>query len=433
MGESDMPSASGEDLYSDDRIKVEDTPKNDTEADVKTEIPTQPKNGGPSSDNEAKAPDVVANEPAVVSADKPERPLTLQERYDKVRAAKGLPPIPRPPNRSGELEEGDVMLHNNFSRFVIKRNNTAVKYGSDDIMLGEVEAMRFVQEAGIPVPEVISFGNQEGSGNSSKFIEMEYIEGDTLESVFGKLSEETRLSIAHQLRDMIKIMRSLPPPPNFIGAFSRKELREFRKNDVFRRPPCRTEEDFNNYLTEDACIPASVKRGFLEQIGTNHKVVFSHCDLAARNIMVRDGRIVALLDWETCGWYPEYWEYVKFYHMAGREPFWRTYADEVFPELYSREVVLYTGLFWYQDSFDSTRVVDRVPVKVIDATEKNDQEYDVPENNANTASEAKGDMERKDQEDSSPQDVVNAGSDSKDNEAKPAEEQEAETGEKVAP
>ncbi|KAI9062198.1 kinase-like protein [Trametes sanguinea] len=36
--------------------------------------------------------------------------------------------------------------------------------------------------------------------------------------------------------------------------------------------------------------------------------VLSHGDLADRNILVKDNRIVAVVDWETLGWYPEFWE-----------------------------------------------------------------------------------------------------------------------------
>lgn len=38
--------------------------------------------------------------------------------------------------------------------------------------------------------------------------------------------------------------------------------------------------------------------------------MFTHGDIAARNIIVRDRKIVAILDWEFAGWYPEYWDYV---------------------------------------------------------------------------------------------------------------------------
>ncbi|KAL2192921.1 hypothetical protein P885DRAFT_64534 [Corynascus similis CBS 632.67] len=42
-------------------------------------------------------------------------------------------------------------------------------------------------------------------------------------------------------------------------------------------------------------------------------------DVAPRNILVdKDGRILALLDWENAGWYPDYWEYANLMQL-----FWR--------------------------------------------------------------------------------------------------------------
>ncbi|TFY63573.1 hypothetical protein EVJ58_g3183 [Rhodofomes roseus] len=40
-----------------------------------------------------------------------------------------------------------------------------------------------------------------------------------------------------------------------------------------------------------------------------HTVVLSHGDLAPHNILVMDGHITGVIDWEAAGWYPEYWEY----------------------------------------------------------------------------------------------------------------------------
>ncbi|KAH6630799.1 kinase-like domain-containing protein [Chaetomium sp. MPI-SDFR-AT-0129] len=67
---------------------------------------------------------------------------------------------------------------------------------------------------------------------------------------------------------------------------------------------------------------------------TDYPVVFSHADLAARNILVRDGHVVALLDWECAGWYPAYWEYV-FAVMGMDRVDWGSLGCEVpglFPE-----------------------------------------------------------------------------------------------------
>lgn len=46
------------------------------------------------------------------------------------------------------------------------------------------------------------------------------------------------------------------------------------------------------------------------QLGADYPVVFTYADIAARNIMIRAGRFIAILDWELAGWYPEYWEYI---------------------------------------------------------------------------------------------------------------------------
>ena len=42
-----------------------------------------------------------------------------------------------------------------------------------------------------------------------------------------------------------------------------------------------------------------------------HAIVLTHGDMSPRNIIVQGTKVVALLDWEMAGYYPEYWEYTK--------------------------------------------------------------------------------------------------------------------------
>lgn len=42
-----------------------------------------------------------------------------------------------------------------------------------------------------------------------------------------------------------------------------------------------------------------------------HRICFTHADLHHANILVRDGQLVGILDWEFFGWYPEYWECIR--------------------------------------------------------------------------------------------------------------------------
>ncbi|KAK6856449.1 hypothetical protein PG995_006636 [Apiospora arundinis] len=40
-------------------------------------------------------------------------------------------------------------------------------------------------------------------------------------------------------------------------------------------------------------------------------LVFTHGDLNPSNIFVRGDEVVGIIDWETAGWYPDYWEYTS--------------------------------------------------------------------------------------------------------------------------
>jgi hypothetical protein len=43
-----------------------------------------------------------------------------------------------------------------------------------------------------------------------------------------------------------------------------------------------------------------------------YESTFTRDDLAPRNILVRDTKIVAIFDRELSGYYPDYWEYIKW-------------------------------------------------------------------------------------------------------------------------
>lgn len=56
-----------------------------------------------------------------------------------------------------------------------------------------------------------------------------------------------------------------------------------------------------------------------------------------------------MLDWDEAGWYPEYWEYVKFFqhHGTGVAEWW-WFADDIFEEAYPDELVDYSAMSRFQ-------------------------------------------------------------------------------------
>jgi len=68
----------------------------------------------------------------------------------------------------------------------------------------------------------------------------------------------------------------------------------------------------------------------------------------ARNIIVQGDHVQALLDWEFAGWYPEYWEYVKFFNQPTDCIDWKDHAEFIFDVQYPRELVTFQALAPWQ-------------------------------------------------------------------------------------
>ncbi|UPK94961.1 hypothetical protein LCI18_005896 [Fusarium solani-melongenae] len=222
------------------------------------------------------------------------------------------------------ISVGAVVLHNMLNRkVVLYPDNTVVKSGKR-IAMGEADALRVAALAGIPVPAV----------------------HDTHTTPDGQ-----KRDIARQLRVIVDKMRYVVPPQGLISACDGREIRDTRVHFTYHSPPCHDEKAFNEFLLsglyEDT--PSLVREALSRRLRTNHHVVFTHCDLTPRNILVQDGKIQGLVDWEDSGWYPEYWEYVKFFQRTADKD-WKQYAEDIFPELYHDELVEFMAISKWQNS-----------------------------------------------------------------------------------
>ena len=55
--------------------------------------------------------------------------------------------------------------------------------------------------------------------------------------------------------------------------------------------------------------------------------VFTHGDLSSLNILVRGDGVVGIIDWETAGWLPSYWEYTTACQVNPQNYLWRDEID----------------------------------------------------------------------------------------------------------
>lgn len=135
-----------------------------------------------------------------------------------------------------------------------------------------------------------------------------------------------------------------------------KELRRHRNNTIggilntpavdarmlrYKGGPFHTEDQFNEFLRSDLIsVAPKIYRTALEaNMRNTHAIVLSHGDINPRNIIVNNCQIMAIIDWEYAGWYPEYWDFVKFFNALDPSLDWSDYASGIFPETYPQELL----------------------------------------------------------------------------------------------
>ncbi|KAK0704498.1 hypothetical protein B0H67DRAFT_648928 [Lasiosphaeris hirsuta] len=210
----------------------------------------------------------------------------------------------------------------------------------------EFNALRVVRQySTIPTPsplDVVSGPRGGGSFSSGAYLLTTRVPGLPLSRCLYVLSDADRDQIAAQLKDYVAQLRGIPSSPNLNAPISNtlgEACRDTRIRGATPIGPFADETAFSQLLRYS---DEPARRG--------HKIFFSHADLNPRNILVDrvawpDGScgwaVSGIVDWESAGHYPEYWEYTKAMFEGFRWP--RRHNDliqSVFSEFgdYSREL-----------------------------------------------------------------------------------------------
>ncbi|TAQ87983.1 hypothetical protein B7494_g3664 [Chlorociboria aeruginascens] len=164
------------------------------------------------------------------------------------------------------------------------------------------------------------------------FLVMERLYGNTLESLWPTLQESDKDHILAKTRDILLQIRDIPHQ-GFFGSVNKSHM----PHHLFYWPnypnnisgPFTTEQALIQGLIQKSRVNAQDNRRhsyladfFQEQLTGNLVVdgrmpVFTHSDLQRKNILVEEIKgdqnrkefHISLVDWESAGWYPIYWEY----------------------------------------------------------------------------------------------------------------------------
>lgn len=236
-----------------------------------------------------------------------------------------------PPN-----QEVLKVIAKQMGRVVLEHDFSYASKSGFGVRQSEVEAMELVSEhTAVPVPEIMMAGFSGYRGN----IHMSIIPGKSLDTKWATLHDDSKRSVCIKLWDMIAEWRKIPRPSKLNGLFqcladgspSRDPLLQDLKDPprpIFNDSELR-ERIYERYLN---CGGLRYENTLPDMLPRSSESVFTHGDLAPRNIMVDDHNyITGILDWEYAGWYPDYWEYAQIMRPAFDGDF-KDWMDQTAPE-----------------------------------------------------------------------------------------------------
>ncbi|OBT87252.1 hypothetical protein VE02_02949 [Pseudogymnoascus sp. 03VT05] len=180
-----------------------------------------------------------------------------------------------------------------------------VKYGPLK-SLSEASTMQFIgQHTSIPVPRIICSSTQ----NGWTYIVMERIHGDMIGRGWTSRADESKAKILSQLKEMVT---DIIYGPMRFGPFENiQDFHEHLRGGL--EPHVDNPDDVSSLIAwHNSPFPVPV---------------FTHGDLSSLNILARGDEVVGIIDWETAGWYPDYWEYTTASHVNPQNLFWKEEVD----------------------------------------------------------------------------------------------------------
>jgi aminoglycoside phosphotransferase len=208
---------------------------------------------------------------------------------------------------------------------------------SDRTRIEEAIAMQMARAAGMPVPKVLCYGEHPAKQFRRISILMTRLPGSPPKTFRDPLQVEKEDPWLGELGRCLRAMRTWKSPydEKLICSVAGTSI----LSQLFLGPslgPVKSERELYEHLlgsakyrgfrfasTEEYEKTLGLARKILNM---PHRIVFTHGDLKANNILVDDkGHLSGFIDWESAGWHPEYWEFatpmrlrrsIWWYHVA---------------------------------------------------------------------------------------------------------------------
>ncbi|THV44440.1 hypothetical protein BGAL_0642g00030 [Botrytis galanthina] len=207
-----------------------------------------------------------------------------------------------------------------------------LKYGPEvyaDRHAAEFNALKVVRsQTSIPVPIPIDFL----VSPTESLLVTSRVEGESAGLAIDECSDEEMHQMSQDLRSYVAELHTIEQSKDSkysITNASGGPCLDYRIDSEVVGP-------FHNEKQFSESLQLGILPGLMHR--TDHKMHFTHSDLNMRNILVKDGKISGIVDWENAGWYPEYWEYTKCHFGCRLDKRWLKMIDATFEYRYQEEL-----------------------------------------------------------------------------------------------
>lgn len=218
---------------------------------------------------------------------------------------------------SNLLIQGELLYQYAVRAVVRISSDTVVKINKSNDTT-EVHILDHIHQHSQQIPAPIPFGMITIGKWSYTF--MSFISGIPLDRIWGNLTSQKKCLVRKQLNYLFIELRRLPIPSNegYLGGGTPqicKAGHRFKKTSS----PIASEAQFNDFLLDDSWLEPAQLDYLRMSLPSDHPIVMTHGDVCPLNILVESEDamdIAGIIDWETGGAYPEYWEYVNAFKSS---------------------------------------------------------------------------------------------------------------------
>lgn len=173
----------------------------------------------------------------------------------------------------------------------------------------EVANTEFIHaHTSIPIPKIAKdWVDKDGR----QFLMVDRVEGENLQTAWPTLPQDAKIRVAEQTANSLQQLRnlqsdkmaSLGEAPLYSGWLFLQDI------ETPRGPFASEDELWQSLVRKLEKLRDTAREAFRKRLPPCAPYTFTHCDLATANIIVKDGNLAAIIDWEGAGYFPLWWEY----------------------------------------------------------------------------------------------------------------------------